>query len=283
MEYRSIKYFTAVYWFVFGMFINVGNDIISKYIKLHFFEITFFRFLFASVVLIPVIFYRDRKVLFSNISIHLTRGIILFLATTSWTYGLSTIHLTAATAISSFIPLIILVLSIIFLQERIVWQRWLAVILGLAGIIITLNPGSDEFDTKIVILLLSALLFAILDIINKKIVCKKSILIMLLYSSVVVTALSFIPMVVYWISPCFFELFLLMILGINSNLILFCILKAFLLVDISTLATYRYLELLISYIASYLIFDQLPQSSILYGGIIIVSSIIFIIKSEYKN
>jgi S-adenosylmethionine uptake transporter len=268
---------------MFGMFINVGNDIISKYIKLHFFEITFFRFLFASIVLIPIIFYKDRKILFSNISIHLTRGIILFLATTSWTYGLSGIHLTAATAISSSIPLIILVLSIIFLQERIVWQRWLAVLLGLAGIIITLNPGSDEFDTKIVILLLSALLFAILDIINKKIVCKKSILIMLLYSSVVVTALSFIPMVVYWVSPCFFELFLLMILGINSNLILFCILKAFLLVDISALATYRYLELLISYIASYLIFDQLPQSSILYGGIIIVSSIIFIIKSEYKN
>lgn len=75
------------------MFINVENDIISKYIKLHFFEITFFRFLFASIVLIPVIFYRDRKVLFSNISIHLTRGIILFLATTSWTYGLSTIHI----------------------------------------------------------------------------------------------------------------------------------------------------------------------------------------------
>lgn len=72
------------------------------------------------------------------------------------------------------------------------------------------------------------------------------------------------------------------ILSVNSNLILFCILKAFLLVDISTLATYRYLELLISYIASYLIFDQLPQSTILYGGIIIVSSIIFIIKSEYK-
>jgi S-adenosylmethionine uptake transporter len=283
MGCRSIKYFTAVYWFVFGMFINVGNDIISKYIKLHFFEITFFRFLFASIVLIPVIFYKDRKILFSNISIHLTRGIILFLATTSWTYGLSGIHLTAATAISSSIPLIILVLSVIFLQERIVWQRWLAVLLGFAGIIITLNPGSDEFDTKIVILLFSAVLFAILDTINKKIVCKKSILIMLLYSSVVVTALSFIPMVVYWIPPCFLELFLLMILGINSNLILFCILKAFLLVDISALATYRYLELLISYIASYLIFDQLPQNSILYGGIIIVSSIIFIIKSEYKN
>ena len=73
------------------------------------------------------------------------------------------------------------------------------------------------------------------------------------------------------------------ILSVNSNLILFCILRAFLLVDISTLATYRYLELLISYIASYLIFDQLPQSTILYGGIIIVSSITFIIKSEYNN
>ena len=127
------------------------------------------------------------------------------------------------------------------------------------------------------------MLFAILDIINKKIVTSEPIIIMLLYSSIVVAIISFIPMVLYWELPSIFDLFLLLILGINSNLVLFFILKAFILADISALAPYRYLELFVSGIASYLIFYEIPQNNILYGGLIIISSIIFTIRSEYKQ
>ena len=283
MKNKSNRYFISVFWFALSMFSNVGNDIISKYIKLHFFEITFFRFFFASILLIPIMFYKSKKFLSDNIQIHLARGIILFLATMSWTYGLSTTPIATATIIGCSIPLIILVLSIIFLKEKVTWQRWVVVLGGLLGITITLNPSSNEFDNQILILLISALLFSILDIINKKIVSKKSIWTMLLYSSSIVSVLSFVPMTFYWELPNNFELLLLFILGINSNLVLFFILKAFLLSDVSALAPYRYLELFISGIGSYLIFQELPQNNILYGGIIIISSIVFIIRSEYKN
>ena len=218
-----------------------------------------------------------------NISIHLIRGVILFFATVSWIYGLSIVPVTTATVIDSSIPLIILVLSITFLKEKVTWQRWSVVIVGLLGIIITLNPSSSEFDVKTLILLTSALLFAVLDIINKRIVTSESIIIMLLYSSIVVVSISFIPMLFYWKLPSIFDLFLLLILGINSNLVLFFILKAFLLADISALAPYRYLELFVSGIASYLIFYEIPQNNILYGGMIIISAVIFMIRSEYKQ
>ena len=283
MRYTSIRYFTAIYWFLLSMVSNVGNDIISKYVKLHFFEITFFRFFFASILFIPIILCKKKDIVSFNVSIHLIRGVILFFATASWTYGLSIVPVTTATVIGSSIPLIILVLSIIFLKEKVTWQRWSVVIVGLLGIIITLNPSSSEFDIKTLILLTSALLFAILDIINKRIVASESMITMLLYSSIVVASISFIPMLFYWELPSIFDFCLLFILGINSNLVLFFILKAFLLTDISALAPYRYLELLISGIASYLIFHELPQNNILYGGVIIISSIIFVIRSEYNK
>lgn len=282
MKNKSTDYLTSIYWFMLSIFSNVGNDIISKYIDLHFFEITFFRFFFASILLIPIMLY-NKKILLDDLQIHFIRGVILFLATASWTYGLSITDMTTATVIGSSIPLMIFVLSSIFLKEKVMWQRWIFVIVGLLGIIITLNPSSNEFNFQTLILFLSALFFAILDVINKKIVSKKSISIMLLYSSIVVTVLSLLPMIFYWQLPSNSDLLLLMILGINSNLILFFILKAFLYSDVSALAPYRYLELLISGIASYFIFQELPQNNILYGGIIIVSSIVFIIRSEYKK
>ncbi len=283
MKNKSISYFISVFWFSLSIISNIGNDIISKYVNLHFFEITFFRFFFASILFTPIILYKKKDILSFNLSIHMIRGVILFFATASWTYGLSIVPVTTATVIGSSIPLIILVLSITFLKEKVTWQRWGVVIVGLFGIIITLNPNSGEFDIKILILLISALLFAILDIINKKIVTSEPIIIMLLYSSIVVAIISFIPMVLYWELPSIFDLFLLLILGINSNLVLFFILKAFILADISALAPYRYLELFVSGIASYLIFYEIPQNNILYGGLIIISSIIFTIRSEYKQ
>ena len=123
------------------------------------------------------------------------------------------------------------------------FRSWIVVIIGLLGIIITLNPSSNEFNNQVLILLISALLFAILDIINKRIVSRESIIIMLLYSSIVVSVLSFIPMIFCWRLPSNFELLLLVILGINSNLVLLFILKAFLLFEVSALDPYIYLEL----------------------------------------
>ena len=282
MKIESKTYFLAVYWFILSLFSNVISDGISKYISINFFEITFFRFFFGFVVLIPFIFYHGYIIRQNNMLIHLVRGVLLFLATTSWTYGLSIASMVTATVIGFTIPLLILILSIFFLNENIFWQRWIVVIIGFIGIVITLNPYSNEFDTEVLILVISALLFAALDIINKKIIIKNSILEMLIYSSIIITVLSFIPMLMYWRTPTFFELFLLFILGMNSNIVLFFLLKAFLLADISALAPYRYLELLLSTIISYTIFRELPKENILYGGTIITLSIIFIIYSE-KN
>lgn len=230
----------SIYWFLLSMVSNVGNDIISKYVNLHFFEITFFRFFFASILFMPIILCKKKDMTSFNLPIHLIRGVILLFATASWTYGLSIVPVTTSTVIGSSIPLIILVLSITFLKEKVTWQRWSVIIVGLLGIIITLNPSSSEFDVKTLILLTSALLLAILDIINKRIVKSESMIIMLLYSSIVVASISFIPMLFYWELPSIFDLFLLLILGINSNLVLFFISKAFLLADISALAPSRY-------------------------------------------
>jgi S-adenosylmethionine uptake transporter len=285
MKLKSKTYFIAIKWFVLSLISSVANDTLSKYINLHFYEITFFRFFFSLLVLLPFIISQNFSsiLLPDNFSTHFLRGIFLFLATTSWTYGLSVASIVTATVIGFTIPLLVLVLSKIFLKETISWQRWIVVIMGLYGAIITINPFSAEFDLSTLVFIISALLFAGLDILNKRNVVEYSIIQMLLYPSWVISGLSFIPMLLYWQTPNGFEFFLLFILGINSNLVLFFLLKAFLLAEVSALAPFKYLELLLSTIVSYLIFQELPTKNIIWGGIIIILSIIFIVYYEKKE
>jgi S-adenosylmethionine uptake transporter len=145
---------------------------------------------------------------------------------------------------------------------------------------ITLQIHKNDFNPQNLILVFAALMFASLDILNKKFISKESMINMLFYSSLFTAALSF-PLSLYnWKSPLNYELALFLLLGVGANLILFCLLKAFRILDASAVAPYRYLELIISGATGYLFFGETITKSTIYGAIIIIPATLFIIYSE---
>lgn len=278
-------YFIGVFWFILSLLSSVLNDIISKYtgMRLHSFEISFFRFLFSALTLLPLIFYYGKDILkTNNLNIHILRGILLFIGISAWTYGLTVAQVSVATIISFSIPVFVLILAVFFLNEKILWQRWLATIIGFLGIIVTLKPNSTDFNPYTLVFIFAALSFAALDVINKRFIVQETVISMLFYSALS-TALLAVPFAFYyWQTPSLYELVMLFILGISANLILFLLLRAFVLVDATAVAPYRYLELLFSSTAAYLVFGELPEKSTIYGGLILIPSVLFIAYSESK-
>lgn len=280
-----INYFNGVLWFILSLIISALNDVISKYIgtRLVSFEVTFFRFLFGTVILIPIIYMKGINSLKTNrIIIHLLRGLLLFCGIALWIDGLTMVRVTVATLISFTIPSFVLLLSIIFLREKIIWQRWFAVIIGFFGIIVTINPNEKNFGVSSIVFVLASISFAALDVINKNFVTKESMLSMIFYSNIITTMIAFFFSISYWIKPTIFELFLLLLLGVNANIILFSLLKSFSYVAITALAPYRYLELIISSLMSYLAFGATFDKSNLCGALIIIPSTLFLYYSENK-
>ncbi|MCC8417076.1 MAG: DMT family transporter [Rickettsia endosymbiont of Bryobia graminum] len=286
MNNKLNSYFIGISWFILSLLISTSNDIVAKYlgIRLHSFEVAFFRFLFSALILIPFIFYFGKQTLKTNRPlVHLARGVLLFLGMTSWTYGLTIAPVTTATVIGLSTPLFTLVLALFFLNEDIIWQRWAATIVGFIGIVITLKPHSTDFNPQVLFFVLGAISFAMLDIINKKYVVKESMISMLFYSALVTSIISIPPSIIYWQTPTISEFILLFILGSGGSLILFFLLKAFSLVDATATAPYRYIELILSSIAGYIIFSEIPEASTLYGALIIIPTTLFIIYSEKKH
>lgn len=286
MDNKLNTYFVGIGWFILSLVTSVINDITAKYLglRLHSFEVAFFRFFFSALILVPFIFYYGKQTLKTNRPfIHIVRGVLLFFGMTSWTYGLTIAPVTTATVIGLAVPLFTLVLAVFFLSENIIWQRWAATIFGFVGIVITLKPHSDDFNPQILIFVLAALSFAMLDIINKKFVVKESMISMLFYSAIITSLISIPPSIIYWNTPTITEFILLFILGVGGSLILFFLLKAFSLVDATATAPYRYLELIISASAGYIVFNEFPDKTTIYGAIIIIPATLFIIYSEKRN
>ena len=283
----SIKnYILAVAWFILHLLCSTANDIISKYVSanVHSFEISFLRFAFSAIGLLPFILYQGLdSIKTSNIPIHIIRGVLLFFGISSWTYGLHLVHVSTATVMSFSIPIFTLMMAVFFLEEKIIWQRWLVTILGFTGVVVTLQPYSADFNPRILIFIVAAMSFAALDIINKKFVIQESMLSMLFYSSIATATLSCPAAIYYWQMPSWHDLGLIFLMGaVTANLLLFCILKAFALCDATALAPYRYLELFISSTLSYLVFKDFPPESSWQGALILIPSTLFIIYSESR-
>jgi S-adenosylmethionine uptake transporter len=153
---------------------------------------------------------------------------------------------------------------------------WLATLGGFIGILFVLQPNAHTFNKGSLFFLVAAMLFGMLDILNKKYVTKEPMLCMLFYSTAVALFLVIFPAMQVWRAPTSYELIWLLILGFGSNLILYCILRAFSLTNTTSLAPFRYIELLISMTVGYVFFRELPTSYSYLGAAIIIPCTLFI-------
>jgi len=282
----SIFYIRGIIWFCLSIVAGISVDVLSKYLagSLPTSQVIFLRFLFATASLIPIILFKGFKIVYtSNINIHVLRAICLYISMSIWIYGLTLVPVFITTILSFTIPIFVLLLNPIFFSEKIPWYRYLAAFTGLFGVCIIANPTEMLFNFSIIILLISVFLFAILDIVNKKLVMKESVFAMLFYSVLIATFLS-APVALYFWKPIkFTDLTIIFILGVLSNLILFFLLKAFSLLSISALEPYRYIELPISIFASYVLFNDIPNSTVLYGTLFIIISTFLIFLFDKQN
>ncbi len=274
-------YLIGMSWFLLSLVSSAFNDLIAKYasIGLGSMEVTFFRFFFSTITLIPFVFYYGiGTIKTSHPFVQIARGVLLFCGMASWIYGLKLVPVSTATTVSFSIPLFVLVLAVFFLDEKIIWQRWVATIVGFIGIVIALHPDDGNYD--VLIFVLASISFASLDIINKKFVIKESMICMLFYSALVTTILALPLAMQEWKTPEASQLFLLFILGCSANLILFFLLKAFRLVDATAVAPYRYFELVISATIAYIVLGEMPDKNALYGVAVLIPATLFVAWSE---
>ena len=280
------KYLVGISWFIASLVISIINDTSMKYLSgsLPPMQITFLRFCFGCLCLLPfMLFYGKRSFHTERAWIHFARGTILFLAISMWCYGLTIVPIAHATLTTFTMPLFLLVLAPIFLKEKISRALIMATCLGFLGAIASFDIMHVNFEITSMILLISALLFASLDIINKKFVMKESMLSMLFYSALVTSLLGAIPAYIVWQTPSSHDLIILLYLGAGGNLILYCLLKAFSLVPASSIAPYRYLELIFSSAIGFMIFSEIPSIMMVIGALLIIPSTLFVTFAKARE
>lgn len=104
-----------------------------------------------------------------RLGMHMLRGAFVVTANMTFFLSLAALPIAEVTAIFYVAPILITALSVVLLGERVGPRRWVAVILGLAGVVVMLRPGAGVFHAAAFLPLLAALCYALLHMMTRKI------------------------------------------------------------------------------------------------------------------
>lgn len=279
-------YAQGVFWAVMIGVVSVINDILMRFLgaRLHVAEIIFFRFLFGMVTVMPLMMSQG-MLLFrtKHPGMHVIRAVLGVGAIGACCYAVNVMPLSENTTIMFSQPLFFLPLAVILLREKVDAPRWLATVIGFIGLLLIVQPGTDAFHLVAFVPMTAALLFALLDIMAKKMVRTENTYSMLFYFSLGTTIAAFIPAIMIWETPTLYELFLLVLLGIGANLIQVCLIRAFSATDASGLMPFRYVELIFSALFGYVLFSEVPMYQIFLGAPLIIAGTFYITYTESRK
>ncbi len=154
----------GILFMVAGTMIAPGMDAIAKFLGdvLSPLMITWGRFTIQSIIMATALLVTGglASLKVNRAGIHTIRGILLACATLFFFWALQHMPLTECMAIFFVQPMILTLLSAVFLGESIGWHRRVAVITGFIGALIIIRPGTASFSIYYCLPLLAALFYA---------------------------------------------------------------------------------------------------------------------------
>lgn len=245
------------------------------------FEIAFFRGLFGTLLVLPVAIRRlHLRDLSHNLGLHTGRTIAGVTSLICTFYAFTAMPLADATAIMFTMPVFMIVLAVVFLGESAGWWRTTATLIGFLGVVIVVRPGTAAFDPVSLIALFGALLHAVVGVFVKKMARVEPPELIMLYFSLLATAVFFLPTLYVWHSPTPGELASLgavAVLGIVNQV---CFIAACRVGEMTVVAPIDYTRLLFAGILGYAVFGEIPDGIAAIGALFIIASGFLILRTS---
>ncbi len=256
-------------------------------------ELVFFRSFFG--ILPVIVFIASRGELRSALKSHsvvsqIWRGLV---GTASMGLGflaLTKLPLPEAVTLNYATPLIIVVVSALFMHERVRLYRWSAVVVGLVGVVIIAWPRLTLFSSGvggdaafgIVAALLACCLAAVAMLLVRKLVKTERSSTIVLYFLVASSVISALLLPFGWVTPTPLQAVYLIGAGFCGGIAQILLTESYRHAEMSVVAPFEYSSLIFSVLIGYFMFGDVPTPYMLVGGVIVVGSGLFIIFREHR-
>lgn len=188
-----------------------------------------------------------------------------------------------AIAISFAKSFFVTIFAVLFLAEIVGVYRWSAVLIGFVGVIIMLQPGTDNFTIYGLASLVGAAAAAAVMILLRLLSRSDSTDTIMTYGALGVGLVMILPGIYFWQALTQADWLLLVAVTVVSYIGQRCNILAYKFGEASLLASLDYVRLLWAAVLGFLVFDQLPGLSTWLGAAIVIAAAIFMIYRETRR
>ena len=296
----------SLIWIIF-IFLSISTHMIIKSLtgEVDFIIILFSRFGFSIPILL-ILAYIARKKLFlqiNNWKTILLRSCFGFVTMVMVFSSLQLIPIGLTTALAQSSAIFVTLLSPFILGEKIGMVRWTAVIIGLLGVYLMIDPISILNNTSqlstlgLSLAFCSAITHAGLALILRKIGKTEhpasTALIHNLITSIVITFAIIIFGTKFYgttgnfgievlITPNFI-LATLIFLGVVGSFVQYLMAQSYKYAEATILVTLRYLAIPLAAIFGFVIWDEIPTTNQIFGGAVVISACLLITYREMRK
>lgn len=247
-------------------------------------QVIWARYFFHLVTMLPWLIWRygARSLWPQRPAVQLLRGALLLLATALFFTAISRMPLTTALTLLFVSPLVVTALAPVLLGERVGWPRWLAVLVGFAGVWIVMRPGTSAFMLSGLFAVAAGTVHALYLLTTRKLSGSSPPLVTLAYTAIVGAVGMSIVVPFDWTAPTLFGWFLMVLMGLLAASGHFFVIWAFDLAPASLLAPAGYFEIVTATIVGLVVFGDFPDGWTWVGVAVIVASGVFISVREQR-
>jgi len=245
------------------------------------FQIAFFRNFFGLAFLLPLLMRSRFAVLRTKqIGLHALRGVINMAAMLMFFTALSISPIAKVTALGFTAPIFMAILAVIVLGERFRIYRWSAIFLGFVGMLIILRPGLVVIDTGALLVIGSAVLWAVAMLIIKIQSRTESSLTIVAYMGIFLGVFSIAPALWVWQPFELQTLGLMALIGLFGSIAQIAISESLKETDPTALMPFDFLKLIWTAMIGAWFFAEIPDIFTWIGATVIFSSGLFIAFRE---
>ena len=220
----------------------------------------------------------------------LTRPVIIrnvgeIIGTVGFVSALVLIPLSTLAAILQTTPLLVTLGAALFLGATVGWRRWLAILIGLVGVLIIIRPTSEGFDWLVMLAVLGVVGLAIRDLATRASTPNMSALQLSLVAMMLIIPTGILLAWFFgtpFVAPTLPQWAIIAAASVVGAFSYRFIVTAMRVGEISFVTPFRYTRMIFLLVIAVFVFDETPDAFTLLGATIIIASGLYALWRERK-
>jgi drug/metabolite transporter (DMT)-like permease len=251
----------------------------------HSLEVVFFRNLFGVLAFLPFYWRLGLASLRTErFGFHLLKNLLQSISICAYFWALGLISLADAAALGFMQPIFSSAGAILFMGERSRMIRWACIVIGMVGMLILLAPGmTGTLNLGTILVIGATVVGACVRLMTKNLIRTDSASTIVIYLSVTVTVLTFIPSLFVWVWPNVWQWMLFVAIGASGSACHWLMTEALKHGDVTAIEPMNYTRLVWAAFFGIVIFGNVPGLATWVGGAIIITGAILLLRVETRE